>query len=139
MLKGQTHAINELNDTAEISRLFLAALSAGDVVYLNGDLGTGKTTFCQMLLQAGGVTEPVKSPTYALYNHYQTAEKSFIHMDLYRLSDPEELYFIDIEWILNGDHIVLVEWPTKGQGVLSDPDWRLDFDWQGGERTLTIT
>ncbi|MCW8870027.1 MAG: tRNA (adenosine(37)-N6)-threonylcarbamoyltransferase complex ATPase subunit type 1 TsaE [Proteobacteria bacterium] len=139
MIKGQTHAINELKDTAEISRVFLAALNAGDVVYLTGDLGAGKTTFCQMLLQAGGITEPVKSPTYALYNHYQSAEKSFIHMDLYRLSHPEELYFIDIEWILNGDHVVLIEWPSKGEGVLPKPDWHLKFDWNAGIRTLTIT
>ncbi|KAA3641543.1 MAG: tRNA (adenosine(37)-N6)-threonylcarbamoyltransferase complex ATPase subunit type 1 TsaE [Proteobacteria bacterium] len=139
MTKGHTYNIDELADLAQLSGQFLKELSVGDVVFLSGDLGAGKTTFCQMLLQAAGVTEPVKSPTYALYNHYQINKKSFIHMDLYRLSDPEELYFLDIEWILNGEHIVLIEWPTKGHGVLPTPDWHLKFDWTNQKRTLTIT
>lgn len=138
MIKGQ-HNINDLTDLAQLSQQFLSQLSIGDVVFLTGDLGAGKTTFVQMLLQTAGVTEPVKSPTYALYNHYQIKQKSFIHMDLYRLSDPEELYFLDIEWILNGEHIVLIEWPSKGRGVLPTADWQLTFDWKNQERTLTIT
>ncbi len=135
----ENHNINELADLKSLSQQFLTKLTPGDVVFLTGDLGAGKTTFTQLLLQAAGVTEPVKSPTYALYNHYRVADKSFIHMDLYRLSDPEELYFIDIEWILNGHHIVLIEWPSKGDGVLPQADWHLNFDWSGGNRTLTIT
>lgn len=139
MTKERIYNIDDLADLAQLSGQFLNQLSAGDVVFLSGDLGAGKTTFCQLLLQAAGVTEPVKSPTYALYNHYQVDKKSFIHMDLYRLSDPEELYFLDIEWILNGQHIVLVEWPSKGEGILPKPNWRLDFDWKNNQRTLTIT
>ncbi|MCX7546198.1 tRNA (adenosine(37)-N6)-threonylcarbamoyltransferase complex ATPase subunit type 1 TsaE [Marinicella gelatinilytica] len=139
MTKERIYNIGDLADLAQLSGQFLNQLSAGDVVFLSGDLGAGKTTFCQLLLQAAGVTEPVKSPTYALYNHYQVDKKSFIHMDLYRLSDPEELYFLDIEWILNGQHIVLVEWPSKGEGILPKPNWRLDFDWKNSQRTLTIT
>lgn len=138
MIQGN-YDIDQLADLKQLSRQFLNALKVGDVVFLSGDLGAGKTTFTQLLLQAAGVTEPVKSPTYALYNHYRIADKSFIHMDLYRLSDPEELYFIDIEWILNGHHIVLIEWPSKGDGVLPKANWHLNFDWAGGNRTLTIT
>lgn len=139
MAKGHTYNIDDLADLAKLSSQFLNQLSAGDVVFLSGDLGAGKTTFCQHLLHAAGVTEPVKSPTYALYNHYQVDKKSFIHMDLYRLSNPEELYFLDIEWILNGQHIVLVEWPSKGTGVLPTPNWQLNFHWKNNKRTLTIT
>ena len=138
-MKGQSFKIDSLAETAEVSRLLLAELKAGDVVFLRGDLGAGKTTFCQLLLQAAGILEPVKSPTYALYNHYEVQKKSFIHMDLYRLSEPEELYFLDIEWILNGEHIVLIEWPSKGQGVLPVANWQLLFDWKNQARTLTIT
>ena len=139
MRRGNQHNIEELDELKKLSRQFFRQLTVGDVVFLTGDLGAGKTTFCQLLLETAGVSEPVKSPTYAMYNHYQTTEKSFIHMDLYRLSDPEELYFLDIEWILNGEHIVLIEWPSKGEGVLAKPDWQLAFDWKVGQRTLTIT
>lgn len=139
MDKGIPQNMDELADLSGISQAFLNSLKAGDVVFLSGDLGAGKTTFCQFLLKAAGVEEAVKSPTYALYSHYQTRDNSFIHMDLYRLSNPEELYFLDIEWILNGEHIVLIEWPSKGQNVLPTPDWQLNFDWQNGKRTLTVT
>ncbi len=133
------HDITTLKALERVAGDLLAALKIGDVVYLHGDLGVGKTTFCQYLLRLSGVLERIKSPTYALYAHYEVNKLSFIHMDLYRLSDPEELYYLDIEWVLNGAHIVLIEWPQKGLGVLPAADWNLIFQMKGEARTLTIT
>ena len=113
-------------------------LKAGDVIYLIGDLGAGKTTFTQMLLAACGVKEAVKSPTYTLYEGYQGNQQSYIHMDLYRLTDPEELYFLGIEDILDGKQIVLIEWPAKGRGVLPEADWTLSFKLNKQKRNLTM-
>jgi len=133
------HNITTLSALERVAGELLACLKTGDVVYLHGDLGVGKTTFCQYLLRLAGVVERIKSPTYALYAHYEVANQSFIHMDLYRLSDPEELYYLDIEWVLNGSHIVLIEWPQKGLGVLPEPNWQLSFQMKGEARTLIIT
>ena len=60
-------------------------------------------------------------------------------MDLYRLSDPEELYFLGLEDLLNGTNILLVEWPDKGLGVIPAADWVLSFLLDGQQRTLKIT
>lgn len=131
--------INSLAQLEQVAEQFQQQVKAGDVVYLLGDLGAGKTTFTQFFLAACGVTEHVKSPTYTLYEIYQVAKQSYIHMDLYRLTDPEELFYLGIEELIDGQNILLVEWPSKGLGVLPKADWTLNFRFSQHERTLTIT
>lgn len=131
--------IDSLTDLAKIAEQFSHQIKPGDVIYLEGDLGAGKTTFTQFLLKVCGVKGHVKSPTYTLYEPYETDELQFIHMDLYRLSDPEELYFMGVEDLVDGRNIILVEWPSKGLGVLPAADWTLGFLMKNLNRTLTIT
>lgn len=138
-LKTETHNITELSQLKALACSFKDKIKAGDVVYLLGDLGAGKTTFAQLLLKTAGVKESVKSPTYTLYETYQTDTKSFVHMDLYRLTDPEELFFLGIEDLINDRNILLVEWPQKGTGVMPEADWLLEFKFEKLDRTLTIT
>jgi len=135
----QTLTIDTLDQLDQAARQFAQQLQPGDVVALQGDLGAGKTTFTQQLLKHCGVTDVVKSPTYTLYETYQVNGQGYVHMDLYRLTDPEELFFLGIEDLLDGRHIVLVEWPDKGQGVLPPANWTLVFQLTGLNRTLTIT
>ncbi|WP_223787539.1 tRNA (adenosine(37)-N6)-threonylcarbamoyltransferase complex ATPase subunit type 1 TsaE [Marinicella meishanensis] len=135
----ETIDITDLSDLQRFAKRFAGMVQAGDLVFLRGDLGAGKTTFTQMLLKAAGVTDPVKSPTYTLYETYVTTDLAFVHMDLYRLSDPEELYFLGLEDLVDGRHILLVEWPDKGRGVLQPPDWVLELTMTGANRTLTLT
>jgi tRNA threonylcarbamoyladenosine biosynthesis protein TsaE len=135
-VQKQIDTLEQLNTVAvELGQ----QVKPGDVVFLLGDLGAGKTTFTQMFLKASGVNEPVKSPTYTLFETYQVANQVYVHMDLYRLSDPEELYFMGIEDLLNGSDILLVEWPKKGLGVLPAADWTLNFEYKQLNRNLTIT
>ena len=131
--------VSTLPQLEQVAEKLLPQLQSGDVIFLYGDLGMGKTTFTQFLLKAAQVQEHIKSPTYTLFEEYKIKQKTFIHMDLYRLSDPEELYFIGIEDIINNDNIVLIEWPDKGNGVLPQADWKLTFESKGLNRTLTIT
>ena len=134
-----THAIDTLDQLQALAIDFSQQVNPGEVIYLDGDLGSGKTTFSQFFLKACGVTGHVKSPTYTLYESYQVQQQRYIHMDLYRLSDPEELYFLGLEDLLNGTNILLVEWPDKGLGVIPAADWVLSFLLDGQQRTLKIT
>lgn len=131
--------VNTLSQLKAVAKQLRGQIKSGQLVYLKGDLGAGKTTFTQFFLQACGVKEHVKSPTYTLYETYQVAEQIYVHMDLYRLTDPEELYFLGIEDIINRKNIILVEWPIKGHGVLPEADWILNFKLEDLNRTLTIT
>ena len=92
------------------------------VIYLQGDLGVGKSFFSRAFIQFFLPEQKVKSPTYTIVESYQIAESTVHHFDLYRLSDPEELEYLAIRDLLTAPFIALVEWPQKGSGVLPNAD-----------------
>lgn len=116
----------------------LAAVLPEGVVYLHGDLGAGKTTLARGLLRARGVAGPVRSPTYTLLEPYATAAGSVLHLDLYRLADPEELYFLGVEEIEVTGTLALVEWPGRGAGVLPPADLSVTLGYVGAARRATV-
>jgi tRNA threonylcarbamoyladenosine biosynthesis protein TsaE len=120
--------ISTLKQLQTFSLTFSQNLQRGDVVFLIGDLGSGKTTFTQFLLKQLGYKDRVKSPTYALYETYELPDYTLVHMDLYRLSSPEELYYLGIDEIFTDNHVVIIEWPEKGQGVIPLATKILNFE-----------
>lgn len=108
--------------TLQLARRMAAALDGGLVVYLDGDLGVGKTTFTRALLRTLGVTERVKSPTYSLVENYPLPHAQAWHLDLYRIADPGELEWLGLEAMAEPDAVVLVEWPQNGAGALPQAD-----------------
>ena len=99
--------------TAALGAAIAPHLRRGDVVYLTGDLGMGKSTLARGLIRA--LTRPdqeVPSPTFTLVQSYDTAAFELLHLDLYRLDDPEETLELGLDDALN-DGVLLIEWPDR--------------------------
>lgn len=114
--------------TAALATRVAAALDDGLVLYLDGDLGAGKTSFARALLRTLGVDERVKSPTYSLVESYPLAQGRAWHLDLYRIADPGELEWLGLDALTEPGALVLVEWPQHGAGALPAADLILHLD-----------
>lgn len=103
------------------------ALEAPCVFALRGPLGTGKTTWVRAFLRALGHDGVVPSPTYTLVEPYETGGMKVWHVDLYRLQDPLELEALGVRELLDGNAVMLVEWPERWPEIEVRSDISLDF------------
>jgi len=107
------------------------------VIYLEGDLGAGKTTLARGFIQTFGF-DRVKSPTYSLVESYQNDIINIHHFDCYRLSDPEELEYIGIREYSDPGHIQLIEWAELGKGIIAPADLSIHITGEDNTRKLSI-
>ncbi len=109
---------------AEIGREFASTLCPGDVVALYGDLGAGKTTFVQGVLEGFGIKDRSGSPTFVIVNEYKTPSKKFgknisiYHMDLYRIDKSEQIDDLGLSDVFVDDSISFIEWAQKFPEIL---------------------
>lgn len=123
-----------------LAKLVAQQLESSFVMFLQGDLGVGKTTFARGFIQASGFTGVVKSPTYTLVEPYPISHhRMCYHFDLYRLAEPEELEFIGARDYFNEKDVCLVEWPEKAHGFLPAADWVCVFSHHRQGRNLEIS
>lgn len=119
-MKKQTVITNSAQETIEFAKSFSRGLKPGSVLCLEGQLGSGKTTFIKGLAEGLELKNPeqVKSPTFVLMHVYK-AKTPLYHFDCYRLTSEEDLENIGFEDFVNDPHaIICIEWAEKAKGLL---------------------
>lgn len=129
-------------DTEKLGRILAGLVSEsglGLVVFLEGDLGMGKTTLSRGIMRGLGYEGAVKSPTYTIVEPYEHLNPPAYHFDLYRLGDPEELEYMGIRDYFQGQNLCVIEWPGRGLGILPEPDLLVSLVKSGEGRTAQVS
>jgi len=111
-------------ETYQIAARLAKKLKGGEIIALEGELGAGKTTFVKGLAKAFGIKQHVTSPTFVLMKVYEcqmpkSEIRKLVHVDCYRLDEPQELFYLGIEEYLNKpDTVVMIEWADKIKNYL---------------------
>ncbi|MBQ3061510.1 MAG: tRNA (adenosine(37)-N6)-threonylcarbamoyltransferase complex ATPase subunit type 1 TsaE [Lachnospiraceae bacterium] len=107
-------------ETYNIGNLIGKEAKPGQVFCLHGDLGVGKTVFTKGFAKGLGVDEVIFSPTFTIVSEYSTGEMPFYHFDVYRISEPEEMYEIGFEEYIYADGVCLIEWAELIKDILPE-------------------
>lgn len=134
-----TLTLNDEAATLALGAQLAAACPANCIIFLQGELGAGKTTLVRGFLQELGFAGNVKSPTYTLVEPYEIHGKTVFHFDLYRLTDPSQLEDIGIRDYFAHPAIHLIEWPERGLTHLPSPDIICQLQQLGTKRTAQLT
>ena len=110
--------------TLNLGQALAAHLAAPLVVWLEGDLGAGKTTLVRGLLRGLGHHGAVKSPTYALVESYRppSSNMEINHFDLYRFTHPDEWVDAGLDELFHPEAVCLIEWPQQAEGFVPPAD-----------------
>lgn len=127
---------NSPEQTNALGVLLGEVCNQGDVILLEGDLGTGKTCFVQGLAKGLGFNGPVTSPTFVLIAEYR-GRIFLYHMDLYRLADGLVKFDLGLDEYFYADGVTVVEWPEYGGEAIPSEYMRLRF-WHEGPETRSI-
>ena len=112
------------------------SLIFGDIIFLEGELGAGKTTVSRGILRGFGYQGIAASPTYTLLELYELTSHRVAHFDLYRITAAKELEGIGFRDYLDGQTICLIEWPENGAEFLPTPTLRIILEYAGAGRAV---
>jgi tRNA threonylcarbamoyladenosine biosynthesis protein TsaE len=125
---------NSVDQSRRLGIQLGSMLQVGDLICLEGDLGTGKTTLMQGIAAGWGSADSVTSPTFVLIKIYERGDESRLaHMDAYRLEGPAEAESLDLDALLSNGPLV-VEWAEKIDGALPDERLWLKLFWVEEDR-----
>lgn len=132
-MSNTTYTTHSEQETKTLAAEFARTLRGGEVIFLEGDLGSGKTTFVRGVAEAFGYTDPVRSPTFTIVNRYSVVYESIrqiLHVDLYRLKDDSELTALALQEELGRpDTVAFIEWPDMVHSIPWDPSQVIQFLW----------
>jgi|TARA_B110000967_G_C18353043_1_gene302237 tRNA threonylcarbamoyladenosine biosynthesis protein TsaE len=132
--------LNNETNTHELAKKIAQKICPGMLIYLSGDLGTGKTSFARSLINELGFDGTVKSPSYSLVEQYTFDTYTVNHFDLYRFRSSEEWHEAGFNEFISGENINLIEWPEKGYPYLPVSDLIINFYYvSSDERKVLIT
>ena len=114
-----------LDETRKAAQDIVAFISFPACIYLQGEMGAGKTTLCKSIINSYGYVGEVTSPTYNLIQEYPVQSGTIYHMDLYRLEDPEELEYLAINDLWSTRSLFLIEWPGRGGERMMPADYEI--------------
>ena len=118
--------------------LIAKSIDPGNIVFIQGDLGSGKTTIARGILHGFGYEGVVTSPTYTLVELYELVKFRVAHMDLYRIESTEELEAIGLRDYFDGQTIFLIEWPEQFSFFFPKPNLRIYLKLAGEGRKVWI-
>lgn len=110
--------VNSIAETTNIGRQLGKILNPGDIVCLTGDLGTGKTHITKGIAEGLSITENITSPTFTIVNEYESGRLKLYHFDVYRVSDPDEIYAIGFDDYIFGEGVSIIEWANYIEEIL---------------------
>ena len=105
-------------------------------IHLEGDLGAGKTFLTRSIISNSGWSGLVKSPTYTLCEEYDLGDVIFLHIDLYRTDEPEDIHIFDLDRKTHLKKIIIIEWPQK-LAIKRNFDLKISFEhFKDGRKVL---
>ena len=126
-------------DTIQIAKDLSQSIPYGSVIFMIGELGSGKTTFTKGFAEGLGITNQVQSPTYPILNEYSNSDKFIYHFDLYRLKSISEFLEIGgIEYLSNNNGICIIEWPELIESFDIDQKIKIFFRVNNDNNSRTI-
>ena len=135
--------VNSVEDTTKLGINLGKLLKSGDIVCLTGDLGTGKTHITKGIAKGLGIEDNITSPTFTIVNEYENGRLKLNHFDVYRVSDPDEIYAIGFDDYIFSDAVSIIEWANYIEEILPQDFLHIliEKDLSQGEdyRKITIT
>lgn len=138
IFKKKIYITKTANETRNIGSKFFYLLKKGDIVFLNGDLGSGKTTFVQGIIRSFSKDKFAKSPSFLLVKEYNIKKIKFYHIDLYRLEKINNINIDIIYDYIYSNNISVIEWANKLVNIEHIKTWDITIDTIGSIRKITI-
>ena len=110
--------IHNVNDTTQLGIKLGELLNPGDIICLTGDLGAGKTHITKGIALGLGINDNITSPTFTIVNEYEGGRLKLNHFDVYRVSDPDEIYAIGFDNYIFSDAVSIIEWANYIEEIL---------------------
>ncbi|MDR2676853.1 MAG: tRNA (adenosine(37)-N6)-threonylcarbamoyltransferase complex ATPase subunit type 1 TsaE [Endomicrobium sp.] len=140
IFKKKTFITKTPKETRELGKKFAAFLKKGDIVLLRGDLGAGKTTFVQGIMQAFRSRVFVNSSSFSIINEYDVNNGiKLFHIDLYRLQSLNSVFDIGIEEYIYSNNISCIEWPDRLACIQNDCQWSIEIENIGLVKNIRIS
>ena len=135
--------VYSVDDTTQLGIKLGELLKPGDVICLTGDLGTGKTHITKGIAKGLGINDNITSPTFTIVNEYEDGRLKLNHFDVYRVSDPDEIYAIGFDDYIFSDAVSIIEWANYIEEILPKDllHIKIEKDFSKGEdyRKITLT